>query len=89
MGLGIVGSYGMGYLVLKHCLTTELTVGEDAQHVNSKGLALLSMATLLSERLFPCDCLVLIKVLNCDRDCGYDTISGTLKTMMLWPQSQL
>lgn len=45
-----VGSYGMGYLVLKHCLTTELTEGNDPKHENSKGIALLTMSTLFSER---------------------------------------
>ncbi|XP_058767258.1 uncharacterized protein LOC131640918 [Vicia villosa] len=45
-----VGSYGMGYLVLKHCLTTELTEGNDPKHENSKGIALLAMSTLFSER---------------------------------------
>ncbi|PNY10555.1 TPR protein [Trifolium pratense] len=45
-----VGSYGMGYLVLKHCLSTELTEGNDPKHENSKGIALLAMSTLFSER---------------------------------------
>ncbi|XP_057436949.1 uncharacterized protein LOC130729279 [Lotus japonicus] len=45
-----VGSYGLGMLVLKHCVTTELTEGEDPQHENSKGIALLAWSTLLSER---------------------------------------
>ncbi|XP_004492165.2 uncharacterized protein [Cicer arietinum] len=45
-----VGSYGMGYLVLKHCLTTELTEGNDPKHENSKGIALLAMSTLFCER---------------------------------------
>lgn len=40
----------MGYLVLKHCLTTELTEGNDPKHENSKGIALLAMSTLFSER---------------------------------------
>lgn len=48
----IVGSYGLGMLVLKHCVTTELTEGEDPQHENSKGIALLAWSTLLSERFF-------------------------------------
>ncbi|KAJ1402626.1 Tetratricopeptide-like helical domain superfamily [Sesbania bispinosa] len=45
-----VGSYGLGMLVLKHCLETELTEGKDPQHENSKGIALLAMSTLMSER---------------------------------------
>ncbi|KAK2414374.1 hypothetical protein P8452_59842 [Trifolium repens] len=45
-----VGSYGMGYLVLKHCLSTELTEGNDPKHENSKGIALLAMSTLFCER---------------------------------------
>ncbi|XP_057455415.1 uncharacterized protein LOC130746717 [Lotus japonicus] len=45
-----VGSYGLGMLVLKHCVTTELTEGKDPQHENSKGIALLAWSTLLSER---------------------------------------
>ncbi|XP_061349741.1 uncharacterized protein LOC133294980 isoform X2 [Gastrolobium bilobum] len=45
-----VGSYGLGMLVLKHCLTTELTEGKDPLNENSKGIALLALSTLLSER---------------------------------------
>ncbi|OIW07490.1 hypothetical protein TanjilG_14436 [Lupinus angustifolius] len=45
-----VGSYGLGMLVLKHCLTTELTIGNDLKTENSKGITLLALSTLLSER---------------------------------------
>jgi hypothetical protein len=45
----------MGYLVLKHCLSTELTEGNDPKHENSKGIALLAMSTLFCERLILCD----------------------------------
>ncbi|KAL1321550.1 hypothetical protein AAHE18_14G135300 [Arachis hypogaea] len=44
------GSYGLGLLVLKHCLTIELTEGKDPKNENSKGIALLAMSTLEYER---------------------------------------
>ncbi|XP_027351937.1 uncharacterized protein LOC113862870 [Abrus precatorius] len=45
-----LGAYRMGLTVLKHCITTELTEGKDPVRENSKGMALLAMSTLLSER---------------------------------------
>ncbi|KAL1359758.1 hypothetical protein AAHE18_04G130300 [Arachis hypogaea] len=45
-----IGSYGLGLLVLKHCLTIELTEGKDPKNENSKGIALLAMSTLEYER---------------------------------------
>ncbi|MED6106672.1 hypothetical protein PIB30_006616 [Stylosanthes scabra] len=45
-----VGSYGLGLLVLNHCLTTELTEGKDPINENSKGITLLASSTLEYER---------------------------------------
>ncbi|KAK4582074.1 hypothetical protein RGQ29_025302 [Quercus rubra] len=41
-------SYGQGLLVLEQCLSTQLSEGQDAE--NSRGLVLLAMSTLCSER---------------------------------------
>ena len=43
-------SYGQGLLVLEQCLSTQLSGGQDAE--NSRGLVLLAMSTLCSERFF-------------------------------------
>ena len=43
-------SYGQGLLVLEQCLSTQLSEGQDAE--NSRGLVLLAMSTLCSERFF-------------------------------------
>ena len=45
-------SYAQGLLVLEQCLSTQLSGGDDAPNENSKGMVLLAMSTLLSER-FP------------------------------------
>ena len=41
--------------MLKHCLTIELNEGKDPKNENSKGIALLAMSSLLSERFSLCD----------------------------------
>ncbi|KAK7339680.1 hypothetical protein VNO77_20361 [Canavalia gladiata] len=45
-----LGAYRLGLTVLKHCITTELTEGKDPARENSKGMALLTMSTILHER---------------------------------------
>ncbi|KAI4354538.1 hypothetical protein L6164_003390 [Bauhinia variegata] len=43
-------SYSQGLLVLEQCLSTRLSQGEDPANENAKGMVLLAMSTLLSER---------------------------------------
>lgn len=43
-------SYGQGLLVLEQCLATQLIEGEEPGIANSRGMVLLAMSTLLSER---------------------------------------
>ncbi|KAK7292936.1 hypothetical protein RJT34_15794 [Clitoria ternatea] len=45
-----LGAYRLGLTVLKLCITNELTEGSDPPRENSKGMALLAMSTLMSER---------------------------------------
>ncbi|XP_020204777.1 uncharacterized protein LOC109790087 [Cajanus cajan] len=45
-----LGAFRLGCSVLKHCLSMEFTEGKDPKRENSKGMALLTLSTLLYER---------------------------------------
>lgn len=45
-------SYAQGLLVLEQCLSTQPSEGQDPAGDNSRGMVLLAMSTLSSERFF-------------------------------------
>lgn len=50
-GVYIAESYAQGLLVLEQCLSTQLGEGKDPPDENSRGMVLLAMSSMLSERL--------------------------------------